>query len=154
MMISSRIRDPETARDLTQEALVAALTALRRGDLREPSRLAAFVYGLGRNIANNHLRRVHARPVEVPLEADVMPAPDADESEETERREIATGALDALSPSDRQVLTLTLVEGLGPGEIAGKLGESAQAIRTRKSRALKRVIAEVQRLSRLRPGHH
>jgi DNA-directed RNA polymerase specialized sigma24 family protein len=37
------------------------------------------------------------------------------------------------------VLTLTLVEDLKPGEIAAQVGLSAEAVRMRKSRALRRV---------------
>ncbi len=49
-------------------------------------------------------------------------------------------ALGTLSPTDRQVLLLTLVEGLKPGQIAMKIGVSADVARTRKSRALKRIL--------------
>ena len=41
LMIGARIHDRETARDLAQEALLAALSSLRKGGLREAVKLAA-----------------------------------------------------------------------------------------------------------------
>jgi RNA polymerase sigma factor (sigma-70 family) len=155
LMISARIHDRETARDLAQEALVAALSSLRKGGLREAVKLAAFVHGLGRNVANNYLRRRQSAPVEVALDEDVtLVAASADVGEERERTELALRAVRTLPASDREVLTLTLVDGLKPGDIARRLGETAEVVRTRKSRALKRVIAEVERLSRFKGTGH
>lgn len=155
LMISARIHDRETARDLAQEALVAALSSLRKGGLREAAKLAAFVHGLGRNVANNYLRRRQSAPIEVALDDDAMlPASPAGDGEERERRDLALRAVRRLSAPDREVLTLTLVDGLKPGDIARRLGETADVVRTRKSRALKRIIAEVERLSRFKGTGH
>ena len=152
LMIAVRIKDRDAAQDLAQEATVAALGAIKEGHLREPERLAAFVHGVGRNIANNHIRRRQAVPPPVPLDADAIAAPSVDVLvEEADRRALAERALATLGADERQVLALTLVEGLKPGVIATRLGLSPDVVRTRKSRALKKVIAEVARLSRL-PG--
>jgi RNA polymerase sigma factor (sigma-70 family) len=153
-MIAARIHDRETARDLAQDALVASLSALRRGSVREGDKLAAFVYGVARNVANSFLRRRQGSAIEVPLEDADIPAPPIDFDDDVARRELAERALQALGASDQEVLTLTLVEGLTPREIAKRLGEGVDVIRTRKSRALKRVIAEVERLSRFRIVNH
>ena len=56
VLVLARTRDPETARDLTQEVMLAVVLALRHEQLREPERLAAFVYGIARNVINNYLR--------------------------------------------------------------------------------------------------
>ena len=154
-MIAARIHDREAARDLAQEALMASLTAVRGGGLREAVKLAAFVHGVGRNIANNYVRRRQAAPVEVPLEPETLTAgsPSAD-VEDGERRELAGRALRTLATVDREILSLTLVEGLKPGEIARRLEQSVDVVRARKSRALKKVIAEVERLSRFKLVRH
>jgi RNA polymerase sigma-70 factor (ECF subfamily) len=150
-MIAGRIGDREEARDLAQDALIAALRSLHAGHLREAERLAAFVYGVGRNITNNYLRRRHGAPVEVPLDETEHQSPSVVvQFEEEQQRALATRALAALAADDREILNLTLVDGLKPAAIASQLGLSAEVIRTRKSRALKRVVAEVQRLSRSR----
>lgn len=54
-----------------------------------------------------------------------------------------------LDPTDRTILLRTLLEGLKPGEIARDLGVSSEVVRTRKSRALKKVIEHVERLSQI-----
>jgi RNA polymerase sigma-70 factor (ECF subfamily) len=154
-MIAQRLRDRELARDLTQEALLAALNAVRGGGLREPERLAAFVYGVGRNVVNNHLRRRQNAPAEVPLEPDALAsASPADTIEEDEQRRLAERAVGSLPRQDRDILTLTLVDGLKPGAIAERLQLSVDVVRARKSRALKKVIVEVQRLSRFKVVGH
>jgi RNA polymerase sigma factor (sigma-70 family) len=154
-MLGARIHDREAARDLAQEALLASLTALRAGQLRDGEKLAAFVHGIGRNVANNYLRKRQGAPVEVELEpvhAVVESAAAAFDRQED--RQLADRALKTLGDRDRAILTLTLVEGLKSGEIARRLGLGADAVRARKSRALKQVVEEVRRLSRSRRDGH
>ena len=63
-------------------------------------------------------------------------------------------ALTGLNRSDKGILLMTLVDGLKPGEIAYRLGLTAEVVRARKSRALKRVIDRVSSLSRTRISYH
>jgi RNA polymerase sigma-70 factor (ECF subfamily) len=155
VMFTARTRDRELARDLAQDALIACLTAIRAGQLRDPEHLGAFVHGVGRNLVNNYRRRQRSVPAEVPLDPDTMArGVEADALEEAEKRTLAQRALAALGDDERQILTLTLVDGLKPGDIAARLAVSSDVVRTRKSRALKKVIAEVQRLSRFQPDRH
>ena len=72
----------------------------------------------------------------------------------TERRRLMAGALAELGPADREVLLLTLVEGLKPGQIASRIGVSADVARTRKSRALKRILDVMAARSRNAPDGH
>jgi RNA polymerase sigma-70 factor (ECF subfamily) len=151
VFITMRTRDRDAARDLGQDVLMSVLTALRRGQLREPERLAAFVYGTARNIVNNYVRtgrreRLEPLAPEVPAET---PDP-ADEFESGERQALVRRGLAGLSRSDRGILLMTLVDGLKPGEIAWKLGLTAEVVRARKSRALKRVVDRIEELSRKR----
>jgi RNA polymerase sigma-70 factor (ECF subfamily) len=149
MMIGTRLHDRETARDLAQEALMAGIVALRSGQLREPERLAAFIYGVGRNVANNYIRKQQASAVEVELEPFHALVESAESAfERQQERALADRALATLGADERGILTLTLVEGLKPGEIARRLGLPVDVVRARKSRALKKVVAEVRRLSR------
>jgi RNA polymerase sigma-70 factor, ECF subfamily len=144
----ARTRNPDVARDLTQETLMALLQAARRGQVREPDRVAAFVAGIARNVANNHLRGVKAR-AEAPLEELPGDPMTADDHDRTERQALLSRALDELSPSDRQILLMTLVDGLKPGEIAGRLGLNPDVVRTRKSRAQRRVVSALREVSRM-----
>src|SRR5262245_30018320 len=50
LLVRTRTRNPGVVQDLTQDVLLAVVLALRNGHLREPGRLAAFVYGTARNL--------------------------------------------------------------------------------------------------------
>jgi RNA polymerase sigma-70 factor (ECF subfamily) len=149
VFLTMRTREADTARDLAQDVMINVLTALRRGQLREPERLAAFVYGTARNIMNNYLRTGRRERSE-PLELDVAAAtPDpAVAFEAGERQELVRRGLAGLNRADRGILLMTLVDGLKPGEIAWRLGLTAEVVRARKSRALKRVVDRIEGLSR------
>ena len=153
VMMTSRIGDAETARELTQDAMVAAWRGIRDGRLRAQERLAAFVHGTARNIVNNYLRARAGEPRLEPL-SDETDLPAASDEPASERRELVAAALARLSADDRQMLRLTLVSGLRPREIARELGISAEVVRARKSRAVKRVIDAVAELSRTARGGH
>jgi RNA polymerase sigma factor (sigma-70 family) len=144
----ARTRDPEGARDVTQDVMLAVVLALRDGHLREAERLAAFVYGTARNVISNYLRTRSRLPKEDPIGDELHLPSMPDPIEHTERADLVQRALGALDSNDRKILLLTLVEGLKPGEIAVRLGLTAEVVRTRKSRALKKTIERVKKLSR------
>jgi RNA polymerase sigma-70 factor, ECF subfamily len=148
-MLRARLRQADAVHDLTQDTLIAVIVALRRGQLREADRLAAFVHGVARNTANNHLRGVHRRG-ESPLDDDVIARlAGADTAEESERRTLVEQGLNAMAPADREVLELTLVDGLHPREIAQRLSLPSDTVRQRKTRALKRLLGLVDPGGRL-----
>jgi RNA polymerase sigma-70 factor (ECF subfamily) len=147
-MLRARLRQADAVPDLTQDTLVAAILALRRGQLREPDRLPAFVHGVARNIVNNHLRGEHRRS-EAPLDDETAARlPAIDTREDDERRGLVAKGLAAIAPADREVLQLTLVDGLHPREIAQRLSLSSDTVRQRKTRALKRLMAAVDAVGR------
>ena len=143
-----RTRDAETARDLRQDALIAALRALRNGELREADKMAAFVYGTARNIINNHLRTRAQAPASESIDPDTLAAAAFDGLEAAERLALAREAIGRLEPADRGILRMTLAEGLTSAEIGTRLQITSELVRQRKSRALKKVIETVKRLSR------
>jgi RNA polymerase sigma-70 factor (ECF subfamily) len=148
-----RTRDTDLARDLAQDTLLAVLQAMRKGQVRDGDRLEGFVAGVARNVINNYRRRSLRRP-ESPLDEDTPVLAVDDDHDGPERRRLMARALAELSPTDRQVLLLTLVEGLKPGEIARKIGVSADVARARKSRALKRILDVLDNPSRNAAGGH
>jgi RNA polymerase sigma-70 factor (ECF subfamily) len=154
VMILSRIRDTEAARDLAQEVLLSALQGLRNGQIRQPERLSAYVHGTARNLANNYLRRRGQQPESIPIVSEIeIPQPPFD-FENSERRRLVQRAVERLDPTDRRILLMTLVEGAKPGEMAFSLGLTAEAVRTRKSRAVKKVTEIVTKLSRKHANYH
>jgi RNA polymerase sigma factor (sigma-70 family) len=154
IVLEFRLRDREAARDLAQETLVAAITALRDGKLRDAERLSAFVHGVARNLANNAIRRRSGEPQPSELRHDMLIGDSEQEMIDRSQRQLASRALASLQRDDREVLKLSLVDGLRPGEIAARLRLGVDVVRTRKSRALKRISAEVQRLSRTGGENH
>src|SRR4051812_4881978 len=68
-MTRVRTRGKLDVEDVCQDVLMAVLSALRRGQLRDAERLGAFVAGVSRNVINNQLRSRASRPVE-PLTGD------------------------------------------------------------------------------------
>jgi RNA polymerase sigma factor (sigma-70 family) len=143
-LLRGRTRDVEAAKELANDVLMAVLCALRAGRLQDASKLRAFVHGTLRNIANNYLRARFARPPEEPLDADFAAARTADDMEQDDRIDFLLRSLARLGGRDRQILLLTMVEGLKPGEIALRLGLSAETVRTRKSRALHRLMERAE----------
>lgn len=74
-------RDRDAAADLYQETFRLALEKIRRGELRDPERLAAFLHSLAKNLSIHHYRRETARggrekPIETTAEV-----PDRDEGQ-------------------------------------------------------------------------
>ena len=147
-LVLTRTRDPEVARDLAQDVMLAVVRALRSQQLRDPERLAGFVYGTARNVINNYLRTRSRSPKEDPIDAAQHLATAVEPVDNSERIALVRRTLATLDATDRRILLLTLVEGLKPGEIGVRLGLSSEIVRARKSRALKKMIDRVKRLSR------
>lgn len=139
VMALARTRDRELARELVQDTLLAVIEALRKGQLLDCEKLAAFIHGTARNLINNYFRNERHKPRLEPLR-DVLAHNDTiGQMEHAEQVRLVHQALEQLHHQDRNVLWLTLVEGRKPGEIASMLGVTSEAVRTRKLRAVKKV---------------
>jgi RNA polymerase sigma factor (sigma-70 family) len=143
-ILCARTQDREASRDLLHDALIGILKVLRHGELREPAKLPAFVASVARNVAHSHLRnRVRAR-LSQPLPDD-FPAPAAtDAMMASERQARVQRALAQLDATDREILTRVLSGGQKLSAIAVSLGLSPEAVRQRKSRALRKVTEIVK----------
>ena len=143
-----RLRDRDRARDVAQDTAVALIEALRAGRLRDVEKVAAFAHGILVNVIRASRRaRAHALDRE-PLAGEVSDMPVPDPVQEAEERAILRDALATLEPVDRRILTSTLIDGATPAQIGVRLGLSAELVRTRKSRAVKKVIEFVRRMTR------
>ena len=137
-----RTGDRESSRDIAHDVLIATLRTLRDGTLQDPEKLAQFVQGVVRDLANGHIRtRSIRRPREAALGpelADRIAAPVSRAQEEGELLERSVLlAMSDLEPGDRDILLLT-IQGRKPREIARRLELSSEAVRQRKCRAMQR----------------
>jgi RNA polymerase sigma-70 factor (ECF subfamily) len=143
-------RDPEDAKDVLQETLIAAARGFR--DFRGESSPATWLYAVARSFcAKRHRGSKFAPTSTVSLEeggaADIPAAgPMPDEIAATrELAQVLDRELDSLEPSYREVLLLRDVEGLTAPEVAEVLGVTTDAVKSR----LHRARAELR--SRLEP---
>jgi RNA polymerase sigma factor (sigma-70 family) len=149
LLAVTRTGDREAARDLVQDVLMNVLSALRGEQLRDAAKLGAFVFGIARNVINSYLRSRSRQPSEEPITDDVPMAGVEDDFGLSDRMGLVRRALRRLDSTDQQILSMTLVDGCKPGEISSALGLSADVVRARKSRALKKVTDRVQRWLRI-----
>lgn len=141
-MLCARTRDRESSRDLLHDVLIDVLRALRNGQLRDPSKLAAFVHGIARHAAQGHQRNRNSR--EQPIEVEPVARLAGDAIETSERRDLIRLALQELDSTDRDILIRTLVDDQKPGMIARALGLTSDVVRQRKSRATRKVAEFVK----------
>jgi RNA polymerase sigma-70 factor (ECF subfamily) len=136
------VGDFEDARDVAQEAVVQAYLHLRT--LRDPERFGHWLYGIAKAAALNFIR---SRRREVPLDGSSL-AESAElhverDAEHAEQAQLVRRALAALSEPTRLAVILHHVGGYSQSEIAGFLGTTRGAVRTRLSRARRRLRKEM-----------
>lgn len=142
-MALSRTRDRAAARELMDDVLMAVILALRDGHVRDQRHLGGFVHGTAVNTINAYFRRRRRLPRTTALHDTLATADLRDEHDAGDRRNTVRAAMALLDPRDREILLLSLDEGLKPGEIAARLGLSAVVVRQRKCRALRALVASV-----------
>ena len=126
--------DPAEAADAVQDTFVIA--AARLVDLREPSRLRAWVYA----VARSECLRIMppGRPMFASAQAPYVMAGVANADEDTERarlRDLLDAATAGLAPGEREVIELELRHGLAVAEVASVVGVSRARANTQASRA-------------------
>jgi len=135
-------RDPEDAKDVVQDTLLAAARGLR--DFRGGAALSTWLFTIARSFCIKRRRRRAGAPGELDvlsLESDpagTIPAPDSAPDEAAGEREMAAAldaAIAALDPMYREVLVLRDVEGLTAPEVAAVLGIGVDAVKSRLHRA-------------------
>lgn len=136
-------RDPEAAKDVLQETLLAMARNVR--DFRGASSVSTWLYSIARSFCIKKRRKGKFAPErERSLESDVAmetaaladPARAPDDALEARQVEHALEqAIRGLEPMYREVLLLRDVEGLTAAEVAEVLGISTQAVKSRLHRA-------------------
>ena len=145
-------RDAQRVEDLAQETFVKAWRALGQFDARAP--FEHWISRIAVRTALDHLRREKKHKQEIGLPElgedalDWLRSSDEKRTELDDRSaaEVLNLGMQALSPSDRMVITMLEIEGRSIKEIAAAMGISGLAVRVRGVRArarLKRALEEV-----------
>ncbi|HEY6782263.1 MAG TPA: RNA polymerase sigma factor [Candidatus Dormibacteraeota bacterium] len=133
------------AEDLTAETFVAAVAAVRQGQVHEVT--VAWLVGVARHKLVDHWRRLERE--RRGLAAVERDHEDSDDPwEEVLDLQAAHAALSQLSMTQRSALTLRYLDGLSVPEVAQHVGRSVHATETllvRARAALRRVYREEER---------
>src|SRR5579872_1247710 len=129
-------RDPEDAKDVVQDTLLAAARGLR--EFRGGASLSTWLFTIARSFCVKKRRRRVGEPTEtIALDSEGtrgIAATDAPPDAAAEDRELGAAleaAIAALDPMYREVLLLRDVEGLTAPEVASVLGISVDALKSR-----------------------
>ena len=136
-------RDPEDAKDVLQDTLLAMARGVRQ--FRGASSLSAWLFTVARSLCIKKRRRSkfapqreHSLDGQATPQAKELPAPARDPDEALAGKQLEQSldlAIQALEPKYREALLLRDVEGLSAPEVAEVLGVSVQAVKSRLHRA-------------------
>ncbi|MCG6927304.1 MAG: sigma-70 family RNA polymerase sigma factor [Acidobacteria bacterium] len=128
------LRDPAAADDLVQEVFVLTLEQLRAGRVREPDRLASFVFGTCRLVVRNLRRGQKRREDLLDRFAGVFPRRAETDLLLLDQNRLRA-CLEGLGPRERTVLVLTFFAEQPSSEIGARLSLSSENVRTIRRRA-------------------
>jgi RNA polymerase sigma factor (sigma-70 family) len=143
-----RLGNRDDARDAAQETIARLLARVRSGRLTCEGELAPIAWGIARHVITDMLRERGRGEVGLTDVSADAPGP-LDRLATEEDIRLVRSALSQLQPADRSLLHRCFVDGEKIGKIASALGEPAERLRKRKSRALQRLAAALG----LKPGH-
>lgn len=125
-------RDPETAEDLCHDTLRLALEKIRKGEVREPDRLAAYLRSLAKNLSTQLYRRSGERTELREELATGQELPDRQPGAlasllQEEKARLARQVLQNLgSDRDRQILLRYYLSDERPEQICSDLGLTSE----------------------------
>jgi RNA polymerase sigma factor (sigma-70 family) len=152
IFFTRRTYDAQLAVDLVAETYARAFEQRRRfsADPADRDALAGWVFGIGRNVLHEALRRGRAERRALARLGVEPPALEAEEQIRIEElaalgelRSAVQGALADLGPEQREAVRLRVVDELGYPAVAERLGVSEQTARARVSRGLRALAAAV-----------
>jgi RNA polymerase sigma factor (sigma-70 family) len=145
---SFHVRDRQAAFDITHEVLVGVLCGLREGRLRKADHLPQYIAGTVRNVVRRHrMRRCPLGCIDVDRVCDRAPPPDQIASYR-QTLHVVRRAFNNLPPKDRGILGMMLIEGFTSPQVARRTGMTADQVRQRKARAIRRLRVESEALAR------
>lgn len=143
--LTSKLRDSETAADLTQETFLRYAEQTGVQVLNDRS----YLYRTARNLAIDHIRERQRRqtdPTPAEAMADIIeerPPPDQEVSDR-ERLDRLRQAMLELPERTRQVFVLNRIEGLTYAEVAERLDISDSSVQKHLSRALHHAMVRMK----------
>lgn len=147
----ARVGSPEAAEDLTSETYLAAVDAIGRGTLTEPT--TAWLVGVARHKLVDHWRRQNREERRLAAVADL-----SDDTEDPWDELVEVGrareVLDSLGGHHRSALVLRYLDGLAVREVADALErtvEATEALLVRARRAFRVSYQDQDHLDE-RPG--
>ena len=120
----ARVGQPAVAEDLASETYLAAVDAIGRGTLREPS--TAWLIGVARHKLVDHWRRLAREDRHLNAVADLQEDTDDPWDVQLEANH-ARDVLAGLGPHHRSALVLRYFDGLSVPEVADVLGRTVHA---------------------------
>ena len=132
-----KIRHPQTAEDITQEAFLRFLRAYGVKELRKKT---AYLYTIARNLCTDFYRAKQ----NVPLEQ-IEPPLSEDRDELHTIRIALEQALERLPQEERELIFLRYTNEMSVGKIAEILGISRFAVYRRERRALNQLQEQLNR---------
>jgi RNA polymerase sigma-70 factor, ECF subfamily len=150
--VQSKVGHPATADDLTQETFVKVSRALAKGTM--PEHFRGWLYQIARNTTIDFLKESRRF---VPLEDSIINREagksESSDSGDTEFRKqlfsYTLKVIETMPAEDREALTLTELDGLSREELAGELGISLTAAKSRVHRARAKLRKTVEECCRL-----
>jgi RNA polymerase sigma factor (sigma-70 family) len=138
IMATRRLGNRDDARDAAQETISRLLERVRVGAIGTEAELVPVAWGIARHVVADMLRDRTRSESEFIDVACSKPGP-LEQIVSLDQRKRVREALDQLADDDRELLRRCFVEGERIGRIAEELGEPAERLRKRKSRALQRL---------------
>ncbi len=132
---------PDLAEDLTQQTFVQIWRYLTRHAGWAPQSWPAWIFGVARNVRNDHLRSNRHRQADLPFD-EAIAADGQDPAREMEEQLAVRTAWQRLSRPDQELLLYKAV-GLDSKEMGQILDVSASAVRSRIQQARKRFRHEL-----------
>lgn len=141
----ARLREPESAQDLTQEVFLRVIKGIAAFEYRGEKSFMGWLYTIAANVLIGQIRR--KQPLSTPLD-DRMELVDPHGHEAVTTlfdRMVLRQAIDQLTEDQQQVLMLKFFADMTNNEIAQVLGRSEGAIKALQHRALAALSQILQR---------
>jgi RNA polymerase sigma-70 factor (ECF subfamily) len=153
----AKLRDQETAQDLTQEVFIRVLNGIARFEYRDDSSFIGWIYRIATNVMIGHVRRGALAQTPLDESLGVVDPHGQDDVYAVFNRVSLAQAMRQLTPDQQQVLHLRFFADLSNAEIARQLGKtegSIKALQHRALLALQQIIPRDGDDSLALDGHH